>query len=287
MDRPKVSVCMIVYNQEKYVAQAINSILSQKHSFEIELIISNDASTDNSHQIISEISSASENTVIKYYNHSKNKGMMPNFIWALNKCAGEYIALCEGDDYWSESFKLQTQVDFMDSNRDCALCFHNVDVYIQNKQTLVEDMITRDVPDLTDINELSKGNYIHTPSVLLRNDFSLPKWFKRSHTGDWVLYMLMIGNRKIKKFSQKMAVYREHKSGVWSGVDTKVKAKMTLHSFQLVYDNLNMDDGAKENLKREIQRLNKYLGIKSEPKQSSKSKVKAMLRPLYRLIFRG
>ena len=216
MSNPKVSVCMIVYNHAIFLEEAIKGVINQKTDFDVELVISNDASTDNSDEVILDLIKGSNSINIKYFNHSINLGMMRNFNFALNNCKGKYIALLDGDDYWTDPLKLQKQVGFLEANPEYGICFHKVKIFDQAKQKLIEDDITREVEETTAINELAKGNYIHTPSVVLRNDFFLPKWFKKSPLGDWSLYMLAIKNRKIKKIEEEMAVYRVHSTSIWS-----------------------------------------------------------------------
>ena len=97
--KPTVSICMITYNHQDFIEDAILSVLNQKCNFEIELIVSNDCSTDQTHQIVTKIIQTHTNSnVIRYINHEKNLGMMPNFIQTLQKCSGKYIAICDGDD---------------------------------------------------------------------------------------------------------------------------------------------------------------------------------------------
>ena len=117
-----VSVVMITYNHEKFIKEALESIFSQKTNFHYELIISNDCSTDNTDEVIKKIIDKNENgSLINYTNHHKNKGMIPNFLWSIQQAKGKYIALCEGDDYWVDPYKLQKQVDFLEANPDYSI----------------------------------------------------------------------------------------------------------------------------------------------------------------------
>src|SRR5258706_16274760 len=101
-DSPIVSVCMITYAHEVFIAQAIHGVLQQETDFQIELIIAEDASPDNTEKIVAGIiKSHPKGNCIKYFRHPRNLGMRLNFIWALQKCSGKYVALCEGDDYWT------------------------------------------------------------------------------------------------------------------------------------------------------------------------------------------
>ncbi len=141
-----ISIIMVTYGHEKYIREAIEGILMQRGDFNFELIIANDASPDATNQIVSEILKNHTNSdKICYIEQEKNIGMMPNFIFALQQAQGDYIALCDGDDYWTDPYKLQKQVDFLEANPDYVLSFHKVKILKPNGE-LVEDFITK-VPE--------------------------------------------------------------------------------------------------------------------------------------------
>lgn len=209
-NNPKLSVCMITYGHEKYIREAIEGVLVQQCNFEIELIISNDCSPDNTDKVIQDILDKNEiKIVVKYFKHETNLGTMPNFIFALQQCSGQYIALCEGDDYWTDPLKLRKQVDFLDQNLEYVLCFHNVDIEKTNGE-IVEDFITKVPENYETLETLARlGNYIHTPSVVFRNIIKkFPFEFEFSPIGDYFLYIMLAENGKIKLLEEKMAVYR-------------------------------------------------------------------------------
>ncbi|WP_163444659.1 glycosyltransferase [Flavobacterium columnare] len=213
----KVSVCMITYNHEKYIKQAIESILMQKTNFDFELIISNDNSNDTTHKIILDLLEEHiDSKKIKYLHNKKNLGMMPNFIQAIQNCKGEYIALCEGDDYWTDPEKLQKQVDFLDTNKNFAICFHPVNIDYQNE--IIEDNITKKVKNHTSIYDLASGNYIHTCSVLYRNNLynSFPEYFYSTPIGDYFLHLLNAQYGDIYRLEETMGNYRIHDTSYWS-----------------------------------------------------------------------
>lgn len=238
MEVPLVSICMITYNQEKFVEQAIKSALNQATKYKIELIISNDASTDGTDEVIRKcLRNNPSNIEIRYFNHDKNLGMIPNFIFSLKKCRGKYIAFLEGDDFWNDPNKLQFQVEFLEKNLDFSICYHPVKIFDHRNKKFVEDTITRDMPEVTSINDLAWGNYMHTPSVVLRNDFVLKKWFKKAKMGDWTLYMDQIKKRKIKKINNEMAVYRLHGNSVWSSQSKKENKRKTSNNVLLLFLN--------------------------------------------------
>ena len=113
--RPTVSVCMITYGHEAFIEEAIKGVLMQETEFEFELIISNDCSLDATDSIIKKIiDTHPKGAIINYTSHEKNIGMMPNFIYALQRCRGKYVAVCEGDDYWTAPLKLHRQVAILE-----------------------------------------------------------------------------------------------------------------------------------------------------------------------------
>ena len=205
-----VSVVMITYGHEKFIRQAVEGVLMQKCDFGVELLVVNDCSPDSTNEVVKEIlENHPKSKWIKYIRHDKNIGMMPNFIFALQQAKGEYIALCEGDDYWTDPYKLQKQVDFLEANPDYVLSFHKVKI-LKPSGELVQDFITK-VPENYETQEtLARlGNYIHTPSVVFRNCIKeFPIEFSMSPVGDYFLYMMLTQHGKLKYIEEEMAVYR-------------------------------------------------------------------------------
>ena len=226
-----ISIIMVTYGHEQYIREAIEGVLMQEGDFDFELIIANDCSFDNTDVIISELlKSHPKADKIRYIKHDKNIGMMPNFIFALQQAQGNYIALCDGDDYWTDPYKLQKQVDFLETNPDYVLSFHKIKILKPNGE-LVEDFITK-VPENYETQEtLARlGNYIHTPSVVFRNVIKeFPPEIALTPIGDYFLYMLLAEQGKLKYIDEEMAVYRY---GV--GVISK------MNNFKIAYNNIKM-----------------------------------------------
>ena len=229
MNKPKVSACLITYNQENFIRECLEGAISQIVNFDYEIVIGNDCSSDNTEKICLEYSTKYPN-LIKYTKRSNNLGMIGNWIETISECSGNYIALCEGDDYWTDPYKLQKQVDFLEANPDYVLSFHKVKI-LQPNGELVEDFITK-VPENYETQEtLARlGNYIHTPSVVFRNVIKeFPPEFSLSPIGDYFLYMLLSEYGKLKYFEEEMAIYRY---GV--GVISK------MNDFKIAYNNIKM-----------------------------------------------
>lgn len=209
---PLVSVCMITYNQGKYIRTAMESVLNQVCDFEFDVILSNDASTDDSDKLIKEyIQSHPNGFRIKYYYQTRNLGMNPNLGFTLERCRGKYIAICEGDDFWTDPYKLQKQVDFLEANSRFVISYHPVDILYPDgkieRDLRFELIMSNSVSTVYELASL--GNYIHTPSVVFRKVLeSLPESMNDSPLGDFFMWMLLAEKGYINKMDEVMAVYR-------------------------------------------------------------------------------
>lgn len=207
---------MITYNHEKFIREAIDGVLMQETNFEYEFIIANDCSTDNTDIVIQGCTNKHPmKNSIKYLNHKENKGIMLNFISALQLCNGKYIALCEGDDYWTDPSKLQKQVDFLENNSDFTICFHNAKKLIQETGDDSDVFFTNPTKDVYTIIDIIKKNFIPTLTCIYRNNLfkKLPDWYYDAFPGDWPLHILNAQFGKIKYIDEIMAVYRIHEGG--------------------------------------------------------------------------
>jgi glycosyltransferase involved in cell wall biosynthesis len=214
-----VSICCQVYNHEKFLDQAIKGFLSQQTNFEFEIIIHDDASTDASRQIIenyAKLDNRIKPIFQKENKFSKNERILFKYIYP--KCIGEYIAVCDGDDYWTDPLKLQKQVDFLENNVDYGivgtrlLCYYNYD------DKFVDWIHPKNKKEILNIADLADGNFIFSSSVLVRNDFKIQEWWGKLPFCDWPMYLLQVRDRKVKILDKNTGVYRVHSNGIYSGV---------------------------------------------------------------------
>ena len=214
----KVSVCMITYNHEKFIAQAIESVMMQEAGFQYELVIGEDCSTDRTREICIECQGRFPDR-IRLLLPEKNLGMMHNFVQTLNVCTGQYVALLEGDDYWTTPRKLQKQADFLDMHQDYATCFARTLVVTEDNHG--EPSYIPFAPhrkDILTIEDLLRGNSIPTCSVMFRNRLfaSFPDWFFSLAMGDWPLHIMNTQHGKAGYLDEPMAAYRGHSNSNWS-----------------------------------------------------------------------
>src|ERR1700722_19282110 len=123
----KLSVCIFTFNHEHFIGQAIEGALGQKTNFDFEIVVGEDCSTDSTRTIVMHYQECYPGKIRALLNPG-NLGMMANNSRTIMECKGEYIALLDGDDYWTYENKLQAQVDFLENNSDYVLCFHNAGV---------------------------------------------------------------------------------------------------------------------------------------------------------------
>jgi glycosyltransferase involved in cell wall biosynthesis len=254
-DLPLVSICCSVYNHEIYIRDTLDGFIIQKVDFPIEILINDDCSTDGSADIIRSYAK-NHPDIIKPVFQKENqysKGVKPMTQMLFPRAKGKYIAMCEGDDYWTDPYKLQKQVDFLETNKDFSICFHPVMIWLEGEKKLVNDYITRKVGDVTSFTDLVKSNYMHTPSVMFKYglfDMEILK-LNKSGVGDYFLHFLNAQYGKIKMLPDNMAVYRVHSGGVWSKEKKQIKLNAGLDVRITIYSLLNNSD-YKKILKRKI-----------------------------------
>ncbi len=233
-----VDIVMITYNHGAFIKQAIESVLQQKTDFGIRLLIYNDASGDLTGNVIKEAISGSEldDVEVVFVDQPVNVGMMRNFNMALQNCTAKYIAICEGDDYWTDPFKLQKQVAFLEANPEFTICYHRVNELTAAGSLTKEQMNSSESEKTYTVEDLARRNMIHTPSVIFRNNLAktIPEWFEQSPVGDYVLHMLNARLGKIKYMPDVMAVYRLHATSGWSSLREVEVRKRWLRVLELL-----------------------------------------------------
>lgn len=214
---PKVSVLMVTYNHENYIAQAIESILIQETNFQYEVVIGEDYSTDKTREIIEDY--VQENPIkIRAIFNNKNLGMQKNFLKVLGACHGEYVAFLEGDDYWTNPHKLQKQVDFLENNPDSMGSFHDTEVINQLGKP-IDGNFWQDFRERLDCflkDTILPTPPFHTSSFIVRRKClnQLPEEFLCFQSSDLVLYIVSAQYGAFRRIPEEMSAYRRHSAGI-------------------------------------------------------------------------
>ena len=217
---------MIAYNVERYIAQAIDSVLMQEVDFDYETVIGEDCSTDGTRAIVEEYAARYPDRVRPLL-RPQNLGMNRNFLETLLAVRGEFVALLDGDDYWTSPRKLQRQIEFMETHPECSICFHNALVVYEDQSLPAHPFHMADPAYLishynpkpiSTIAELAGGNFMQTCSVVYRNGLHgpLPDWYLSMPTFDWPLHLLNAEHGAIGYLDEVMSVYRVHQGSFWS-----------------------------------------------------------------------
>ena len=232
---PKVSVLMVTYNHERYIAEAVQSALSQRTNFPVEIVIGEDCSTDRTREILLDLQRAHPQQ-IRLLLHEQNIGGPANIAATFAACCGDYIAMLEGDDYWTDTSKLKKQVDALGAHPHWSSCFHVARrVYTDGSQEpeLFPPNWTK--AEAT-IDDLFRANVICTCSLLFRNRLfgPLPEWHGQITPGDWAIGLLNAAQGPIGFLPDVMADYRIHPQGVWAQKSHEFHLRETLRMLTCV-----------------------------------------------------
>ncbi|WP_175633423.1 glycosyltransferase family 2 protein [Pedobacter ghigonis] len=249
-----VSVCCITYNQEKYIAQAIEGFLLQKTDFKIEILIGEDYSTDNTRQIIQNYQSKHPD-LIKILSGEKNAGGVKNLLNVLKNATGKYLAFCDGDDYWTDADKLQKQVDFLKDNQDFVACSHYSRVIDDKDETCY---VAKNIVPLEytfDDFLIGKKEETRTSSLVFRATDEF-KNFGASQSVDKViaidnflkLYITSTSGLKLYVWPKIMSCYRIHPGGIWSMIDPKIRKRKMINDFNILIDSFKYSSYQKKGL---------------------------------------
>lgn len=221
-------------------------ILQQKTNFPIEVLIHDDASTDGTQDIIREYEKKYPNIVKPIYQKENqySKGVKVSLVYNYSRARGKYIALCEGDDYWTDPYKLQKQVDFLESHPDYVMCSHRFNQYIQEKGFLEEEQDKDFEGADYDLKNLIGGKWLtQTLTVMYRRSaLNLKRYAAYGMSMDMILFYELLKIGKGYCFPDIMAVYRLHNGGVWSEVSlnarrlVEFKARLAIYRIEKTND---------------------------------------------------
>lgn len=211
---PKVSIVTTTHNQEAYVRQAFDSFVAQQTDFPVEIVVADDASTDATPSIIQEYTSRYPH-LFRPILRPENLGLNLNLTGALSAARGEYIALCEGDDYWIDPLKLSKQVAFLDRHPETAVCFHPVRIVWEDGYAKDSKFPTVRMRGNLSLDALILMNFIQTNSVVYRRLERYDDIPADVMPLDWHLHVRHAVHGEIAMLPETMAVYRRHAQGMW------------------------------------------------------------------------
>ena len=287
-----VTVAIITYNHANYIAQAIESVLPQEVDFEYELLIGDDGSDDGTSDIVREYESRYPDKIRAFY-HDRSKVIYVkgrptakyNYLNNLRHARGKYVALLDGDDYWTSNNKLQVQRDILEQDRQCSICFHPVEI-VASDGTHLNIAYPPRKKSFYDIYDLIPDNFVHTSSVVFRHDreFVFPDWFYQISFGDWAQHLMRATGGNLAYVDEVMSAYRIHGQGRWSNYKSVQKIRESIEVLEFFNQHTNklhddqiqtaiqrmdfnlilkyLDAGEHDNARKHLKKLTEQLGNK-------------------------
>lgn len=266
-----LSVFIMVYNHAEYLKECIDNILNQKTDFNYDIVVGEDCSKDNSREILLDYQKLYPGK-FKLLLYPHNMGAVHNQKEIYKNCLGKYIAICEGDDYWTNPLKLQKQVSFLEQNPEYSLSFHKIKELGSRKQSVT--IQNPEVERTYSLEDLSKQNFINTVSVVFKKNFNeIPKWMDYSPIGDYPLHMLNASFGLIKYFPEEMAIYRIG-SGIWSTKSRIDQIINIMFALSLLIISFKENKQIHYNLKHQYDELKNGLTKIYDDKNELESKIK-------------
>ncbi|MDD3888179.1 MAG: glycosyltransferase [Patescibacteria group bacterium] len=210
--KPLVSVSCITCNHSSYITKTLENFIKQNTTFNFEILIHDDASTDDTVKIIKYFQRKYPNLIFPIFQkiNQYSQGISPTFVFNLPRARGKYIALCEGDDYWTDPYKLQKQVDFMETNPECSFCFHASEKIKNGKPSGVTRANSGDT--IFYKNNISKiaTSYARTASLLFKKELvkNIPQWVLNAPVGDVPLKLILMTRGNAGYLDENMSSYR-------------------------------------------------------------------------------
>ena len=299
--QPKVSVIIITYNHSKYISSCLEGVLNQITNFSIECLVGDDFSNDGTTSIISNFEEQNKNLIF-HIRRNTNLGKLTgngriNLLHSLSLARGNYIAICDGDDYWSDPHKLQKQVDYLEANPDCSICTHWVDQKIEEENSIVIDSPTYNgyfetgFFDRKSVFQNDRVITFHTSSFVFRRSY-VPLILKMPtsiNSGDWWIHLSCLTQGNGFCIKEKMSSYRVHHKGVCTATKTYFRFLSSLHFLLRLAWSFPMQYG-KVALKKFLSSLNKislsdFVSVDPINYQKSNNELKSKDPVFYSVIY--
>lgn len=215
----KTNIILITYNHSQYIRQALDSIVMQKTTHEVDVIVADDASTDDTLDIIKEYE-AKSSFKFTYLPSHNNLGFNQNYKRAFDACDGKYIAIMEGDDYWSDPYRIEKHTNFLEQHGECSMSFNRIAFYYQDQADykINEWNSTEDYKYYTSRQQIVGNKIGNLSACVLRNSVVKtlkPELFKLG-IADWMLGIVFGQYGFLAELKDPMSVYRIHGDGQWS-----------------------------------------------------------------------
>ena len=245
-NNPLASIVCTSYNHGGYIAEAIDSFLMQKTNFDFEILIYDDASTDDSPQVIKQYESRYPSLIKPIYQteNQYSKGVRVE-LFNHNRARGKYIAVCEGDDYWTDPYKLQKQIDYMEAHPDCSMTVHAADRVLSDKKKVLSTVRPERGNAIFSVERVIEGggDLIATNSMVYSKEkvSTLAPFYLNAVVGDYPLVILAALHGTVDYLDDNMSAYRVGVKDSWTERElaTSMKRINHYHDMEKMFDEIN------------------------------------------------
>lgn len=229
---PKLSIAITAYNHEAFISKALESVFAQQVDFSFEVLVGDDHSTDGTAEIVRSFENRFPDR-IELLTTEQNQGVFRNALRLLGSCRGEYMVIMDGDDWWTNEHKLQTQIDFLENNKDYEGCFHDAEIVRSEKENAVAEKYLQGYRYYSQFNHYTEDLYpwdlvertiIPTCSLVFRKGNligELKEYESINHSLAWVCQLMIIKGQKFRYFNECWSVYNNNSGGLTKKVKTK------------------------------------------------------------------
>ena len=249
---PLVSVCIQTYQHVHYIKECLDGILNQKTNFDFEILLGEDASTDGTREICIDYAERYPEKIRLFLHHRENNisvGGKPsgrfNFLYNLYTAQGKYIALCEGDDYWTDPLKLQKQVDMLEKNHNLGLCFTDCKLVDTKNKVLKENFIPPKFQRELNQSDILSRFCPNTNTTLFRRELIVGinfENFKSVYNGDSFLFGFILQKLNAGYLPIKGGAYREHEGGIWSQKKQEFKLEKSIDTCLIIMKSYRVNE---------------------------------------------
>jgi glycosyltransferase involved in cell wall biosynthesis len=247
--RVRVTALVMTYNHLAVIEQAVESAIAQEVDGEYEILIADDCSTDGTPEIVGSYRDRFPE-LIRLLPLERNMGENEVRARGTRAARGAYVALLDGDDYWTSAQKLRKQIEYLDRRPECAICFHNATVVYEDGSEEAHPFhsvnptqrLSRSVPPETSVlQDVAAGNFMQTSSVMFRNGLidEFPEWYFRARIPDWPFHVLNAEHGRIGYIDEVLSAYRVHGGGAWSDRISHYREPKDLLDIIWIHDAIN------------------------------------------------
>lgn len=242
-----LDVMVVTYNHARYIRQALDSVVMQQTDFRWRALVCDDCSNDGTQAIVQEFARNFPDRIVPFFS-PRNVGVSgpeESYAWSIvrNNSSSKYLLALEGDDYWIDPHKLQIQVDFLDSHPECALCFHNVYVEEEGRESSRSLCYQKKMESTYSLKDIVTGNFLHTTAVMHRaaalSELS-PQWVRTLPMGDWPRWVMCAQTGLLGYIDRAMSVYRRHAGGLWSQQSLLKEKEATIRASAVIQKELGI-----------------------------------------------